>query len=192
MNWIRTLKDRRLTDRPSLVTPVPTSGKLGQVQLRRRYGTELLGALIFIVAIAVFNSYYHGASSQDAKVQSSATHGTTITQTQSTPPNHNPGADAPFGSPTNTQEDSAMPGSSNNDTTDTQVTVNGVDLAVPVNGASQQTLSNGDGSNTSVNISSNQTSSGTASGANHTSTHLHVSTTTRTNDSRSESVSETP
>lgn len=192
MNWIRTLKDRRLTDRPRPVTSVPTSGKLGQVRLRRRYGAELLGAVLFIAAIAVFNSYDHGASSRGSKAQSSTTHGATITQTQSTPTD-NQAANAVPDSPAKTQEDSSMSQSSSNDTSvDTHVTVNGVDLAVPVNGTSQQTVTTGDSGSTSVSITNNQATTGDARGTSHVSTHLHVSTTTRSNDSLSESVSQTP
>ncbi|MEO8105378.1 MAG: hypothetical protein ABI602_03520 [Candidatus Saccharibacteria bacterium] len=192
MNWIRRQKDRRLTDRPHLVTTGPTSGKLGQAPLRRRYGVELLGALLFIAAIVAFNSYDHGASSQGSQAQSSATHATTITQTPATPTNKQAAGVVP-NSPANAQEDSSMTQSSSNDNTvDTHVTVNGVDLAVPVNGTSQQTVTTGDGGNTTVTISNNQATSGEARGSSHISTHLHVSTTTLSNDSVSESVSKTP
>ena len=193
MNWFRIMKDRKLTDRPRLVAPVPASGKLDHTRLRRRYGVELLGALLFIAAIAVFNSYDHGVSSPGSKAQTSATHATMLTQMQSTPPTTSAAANAQPNSTVSAQEDSSMPQSSSNNTkVDTHVTVNGVDLVVPVNGTSQQTVTTGDGSNTSVSISNNQATTGDARGTSHISTHLNVSTTTRTNDSLGASLSETP
>jgi len=189
MHVFRNQHDSSRTDRPSLTTP-QISGGLRSRQLRRRYGTELLGALLFIAAIVAFNSYTHSASSQGAKSQSSTSRSNVIS-TQAAPNDGQAKAPASSSNTTISQEDSTMPHSANNNDVDAHVTVNGVDVPVPVNGTSQQTVV-GNGSPTSVTISSGQTSTGKSSNTNHISTHLNVSTTTRSNDSTTESWSSTP
>jgi len=190
MNVFRHQNDSTHTDRLSLTTP-QISGRLRGRQLRRRYGSEVLGALLFIAAIVAFNSLTHGATSQGAKAQSSTTPSSTISDKPSLPNNQ---ASAPASSEKTTvkvnKEDSSMADSANGDVT-ARVTVNGVDVPVPFNGTSQQTIV-GDGSPTSVTITSGQSTTGRASGTNRTSTHLNVSTTTRSNDSTTESWGETP
>ena len=76
-----------------------------------------------------------------------------------------------------------MPNSTNNGA-DTKLTVNGVEVPIPANGTSQQTVV-GNGSPTSVTISSSQDSTGQATNNNNIYTHLNVSTTTHSNDSTS-------
>jgi hypothetical protein len=188
MNIFRHQNDSKLTDRQNLSTP-QISGQLRSQRLRRRYGTELLGALLFVGAIVAFNSYTDGSASQGAKTPSSTTHSSSVESTTVTP--DTPAAvPAGSGNAIISQEGSSMSASANNNV-DTQVTVNGVDVPVPVNGSSQQTVV-GDGSPTSVSISHSQSTTGHASNTNHISTHLNVSTTTRSNDSTTESRSGTP
>ena len=187
MQIFRNQNDSRHADRQSLPSP-QISGELRGRQLRRRYGTEILGALLFIGTIIVFNSYYHGASSQGAKTPSSATHSTTI-NTHGTPSNQAPAPAAPD-TTTLSKEDTPMSDPASNEVT-ARVTVNGVDVPVPVNSTSQQTVAS-DGNPTSVTISSGQSTTGRASGTNRTSTHFNVSTTTRSNDSTTESWSQSP
>ena len=188
MNVFRNQHDSRLTDRQNLPA-LQVSGKLRSRQLRRRYGTELLGALLFIAAVIAFNSLDHRAAASGTKTQSSATHSTILSQ-QGAPTDNQVSPPVTSDTTTVSKGDTTMSESANNDAT-TRVTVNGVDVPVPTNGTSQQTVV-GDGSPTSVTISSGQSTTGQASGTNRTSTHLNVSTTTHSNDSTAESWSETP
>jgi hypothetical protein len=73
-------------------------------------------------------------------------------------------------------------------TTSTQVTVNGHPVAVPANGSSQQTITNGS-QKTTVQVSHNQSTGGNASNHTYSSSHVNVSGSSSSDSSQQEDVS---